>query len=97
LQHRGQNLELRQSVARVSIPRNAGFLLPISLSIGNKPLAARQLRYDKKARWGNPVLPPVPGWGLLPCENDAAHDSNAQKPTVRRRLGERVKSTISAL
>jgi hypothetical protein len=43
------------------------------------------------------VLPPVPGWGLLPCENDAAHDSNAQKPTVRRRLGERVKSTISAL
>jgi hypothetical protein len=56
-------------------------------------LAARQLRYDKKARWGNRVLPPVPGWGLLPCENDAAHDSNAQKPTVRRRLGERVKST----
>ena len=35
-------------------------------------------------------------WGTLPYESDAVHGLNAQIATIRRRLGERVKSSPSA-
>jgi hypothetical protein len=78
---------------RVVISLKAGYratLLPVRAAARR---ADRESQGSLDSNTGWLVTAEATAWGVLPCDDDAAHDHNAQMAAVRPIHGERVTST----